>query len=241
MTFQIHSFENPFIPIIKMSFEEKYGYTAPLDEIHTLLEEEFITHQEKEYHNQLHAWRKDRDSVFVKSFHEFVDKYTIFNETYYRFLRTVILPKFPKETRLAVQKTPNIRFSLPNTAAIGFDPNDPENIVGLHCDRNFGHHETEMNFVIPITRMFDTNSIYHEPPELLGSNIDPYQFDNLVLDENQFVQAYFNEIRHCNRINLTGKSRISFDIRVIPYSKYLENIESFRGTKFELGKYYVVV
>jgi len=241
MTFFIHSFENPFVRIIQQVFEESYGYTGSLDEIHTLLDTPVISATEKEYHTQLHEWRKDRDSVFVKKFHEFVDKNTVFNETYYQFLRTTILPHFPKETKLVVQKTPNIRFSLPHTAAIGYDPKDPVNIVGLHCDRQFGHHETEMNFVIPITRMFDTNSIYYEPPELLGQNIDPLEYENLVLHENEFVQAYFNQIKHCNRINQTGKTRISFDIRVIPYSKYVENADVFKGTKFEWGKYYLVL
>jgi hypothetical protein len=241
MTLQISTFENPFINIIKKVFEENYGYKGSLDEIHSLLDTPSITHEQKEYHTQIHEWSKDRDSVFVKKFHEYVDKNTLFNETYYNFLRTTILPRFPKETQLVIQKTPNIRFSLPNTAAIGCDPKDPKNIVGLHCDRDFGHHETEMNFVIPITRMFDTNSIYYEPTELLGDNIDPLHYENLVLNENEYVKAYFNQIKHCNRINQTNKTRISFDIRVIPYSKYIQHVDDFKGTKFELGKYYVVL
>jgi hypothetical protein len=240
MTFQIHSFENPFTTIIEQIFAEAYHYTGELDELHQLLESPTdLTQEEKEYHRHLHEWRKDRDSIFVKKFHEFVDKNTIFNETYYHFLRTQILPLFPNETKIVVQKTPNIRFSLPENAAIGFDPKDPDNIVGLHCDNDFGHHETEMNFVVPITSMFDTNSIYYEPH--LNSNIDPLQFENLILHKYEFVQAYFNKIRHCNRINKTNKTRISFDIRVIPYSKYQENLSDFKGTKFELGKYYIVL
>lgn len=240
MTVQIHSFENPFINIIEDVFSKAYNYTGPLDNLHELLDSpKYLSQEEKNYHRHLHEWKKDRDSIFVKKFHDYVDKNTIFNETYYNFLRTHVLPLFPNETKLVVQKTPNIRFSLPDNAAIGFDPKDPENIVGLHCDNNFGHHETEMNFVVPITRMFGSNSIYYEPH--LNSSIDPLHFENLVLEKNEFVQAYFNKLHHCNRINKTDKTRISFDIRVIPYSKYQENIEYFKGTKFELGKYYVVL
>jgi len=239
MTFQIHNCENPFPELIKDMFSLSYNYTEPLEQIHKLLDTSSLTKEEKEYHKHLHEWQKDRNSVFVKRFHEYVDKYTHFNEAYYKFARENILPKFPQETKIVIQKTPNIRFSLPDNAAIGVDPNDPDHIVGLHCDRQFGHHPTEMNFVIPITNMGGSNSIYYEP--FPNSNVHPIHFENLVLTTDQFLQAYFNEIRHCNRINRTNKTRISFDIRVIPFSKYQENIEDFKGTKFELGKYYIVL
>jgi hypothetical protein len=220
-------------------FSTIFNYSESIDQIHKLLQSPILSEQEKDYHKQLHEWQKDRDSIFVKKFHEYVDKYTHFNEAYYAFIRKYILPQFPNETKLVIQKTPNIRVSTPNNAAIGFDPRDPEHIVGLHCDSHFGHHPTEMNFVIPVTNMFESNSIYHEPYQ--NSNIQPTHYENLVLNPNQFLQAYFNQILHCNRINRTDKTRISFDIRVIPYSQYQENIEDFKGTKFELGKYYIVL
>jgi hypothetical protein len=239
MSIKIYEFENPFIEVLQNIFTTFYEYSGPLDELHTLLDTNQLSEEEKDYHKQLHEWRKDRDSTFVKRFHEYVDKYTMFNESYYTFLRTYILPLFPEETKLVIQKTPNIRFSLPDNAAIGYDPIDPENIIGLHCDREFGHHPTEQNFIIPITSMFESNSLYYEP--YIQSNVNPLEYENLVLKPNQFINAYFNEIKHCNRINKTDKTRISFDIRIIPYSKYMTNLQEFKGTKFELGKYYIVL
>lgn len=98
MTVQIHSFENPFIGLIEKAFAEAYKYTGQLDELHQLLNlPHYLTEEEKDYHRHLHEWSKDRNSIFVKKFHEFVDKNTIFNETYYRFLRTQILPFFQKK------------------------------------------------------------------------------------------------------------------------------------------------
>jgi hypothetical protein len=239
MTVELHSCENPFPQLLQDMFSQYYNYNGPLDEIHTLLDSSFLSNEEKEYHKQLHGWSKDRNSIFVRKFHEYVDKHTHFNEAYYAFLRKYVLPRFPNESKLVIQKTPNIRFSLPDTAAIGFDPKDPENIVGLHCDRHFGHHPTEQNFIIPMTNMFESNSIYHEP--FPNSGVHPYEFDNLVINTDQFVQAYFNQILHCNHINQTNKTRISFDIRIIPYSQYQAHLEDFQGTKFELGKYYIVL
>lgn len=240
MTVEIHPCDNPFPDILEEMFSLFFNYTESLDQIHTLLESPTLTEEEKGYHKRIHEWKKDRDSIFVKRFHEYVDKYTRFQDTYHQFIRKNIKPLFPNETHLAIQKTPNIRFSLPRNAAIGCDPNDPPEIVGLHCDRDFGHNPAEQNFIIPITSMFSTNSIYYDPnPET--TNTDPLQFVPLVLQTTEFAQAYFNKIRHCNRINQTNQTRISFDIRVIPFSKYQQNLSNFKGTKFELGKYYVVL
>ena len=235
MSVQIHTCENPFPYILEEMFSLSFQY----GEIHTLLDTHLLTEDEKDYHNHIHEWRKDRNSIFVKRFHEYVDKYTRFQDTYHQFIQKYIKPLFPNETHLAIQKTPNIRFSLPQTAAIGFDPKDPPQIIGLHCDRDFGHHPIEQNFIIPITKMEGSSSIYYEPTP--QSNIHPFQFENLSLETDQFAQAYFNHIRHCNRINKTDKTRISFDIRVIPFSQYQENIAQFKDTKFELGKYYIVI
>ena len=236
---QIHNFENPFPELIKEIFEKNYEFYESLDNLHELLETPLVSKEDKDYHKQLHDWKNDRNSIFIKQFHQYVDTTPIFNETYLQFVQTYIKPLFPNETHIVVQKTPNIRFGLPDSAAIGRDPKDPQNIIGLHCDSDFGHNENEMNFVIPITKMFGSNSIYYEPG--FNSQVHPTEFENIVLETNQFFQGYFNKLRHCNKINQTGKTRISFDIRIIPYSKYMENLDFFEGTKFELGKYYIVL
>ena len=234
---QKHRFENPFPELIKTIFEKKYEFYDTLDNLHDVLSTSLVSQEDKTYHKEIHDWKNDRNSIFIKLFHSYVDENPIFNETYHRFIKENIAPLF--QERLVIQKTPNIRFSFPDSAAIGCDPKDPDNIIGLHCDSNFGHNENEMNFIVPITRMFSTNSIFYEP--VLNSQIEPIDFSCLVLEENEFLQAYFNKLRHCNQINKTDKTRISFDIRIIPYSKYMENLAFFEGTKFELGKYYIVL
>lgn len=231
--------KNPFPEIIQNIFKANYECDISLNKIHALLETDLVSEEQKLYHKQLHSWKNDRNSIFVKDFHEYVDTHPSFNQVYHNFIKEYIKPLFPSENNLVVQKTPNIRYSLPDNAAIGYDINDPKDIVGLHCDSDFGHSENEMNFIIPITDMYGTNSIYFEPR--IGSKTSSIEFQNLVLSTDQFFQAYFNKIKHCNRINDTNDTRISFDIRVIPYTKYMENLAFFRGTKFELGKYYIVL
>jgi hypothetical protein len=232
-------FDNQFVEHIQQLFEKNYEYYGSLEDLHEILETSLISEEDKEYHKQIHDWNQDRNSIFIKQFHKYVDETPEFEQTYKSFLTNYVKPLFPLEEKIVVQKTPNIRFHFPDSAAIGRDPKDPENIIGLHCDSNFGHNENEMNFIIPLTSMYDTNSIYYETEQ--DSNIDPQQFENLILKRNVFFQVYFNKLRHCNKINITNKTRISFDIRVIPYSKYMENIETLSQTKFALGNYYVVL
>jgi len=236
---KIENCENPFIQHIQNIFRKNYNFTGPLDTLHEILDSTLIPEDQKEYHKQLHDWNNDRNSIFVKQFHQYVDENPEFNETYHTFMKAYAKPLFPPEDTIVIQKTPNIRFHFPNTAAIGKDPKDPENIIGLHCDSNFGHNENELNLIIPITPMYETNSIYYETE--IDSNMDPNDFENLTLETNQVFEVYFNKLRHCNKINKTGKTRISFDIRIIPYTKYMENLDFFQGTKFELGKYYIVL
>ena len=87
--------------------------------------------------------------------------------------------------------------------------------------------------------MFDTNSIYFEPYE--NSNYPYENYNNLKLNKNNLAFLYFNKWKHFNKINLTNKTRVSFDIRIIPYSKYKENIKKSETNKNNLiiGDYFI--
>jgi hypothetical protein len=152
-----------------------------------------------------------------------------------------VKPLYPEETHILYQKTPNLRISFPLTTAIGRRPEtDPdEYIIGLHNDAEFGHPPEEMNFIIPITRMYSTNSIYYE--ETPNMNTEYNQYSCLELVENEFFQCYFNQLNHYNRINGTGNTRISLDFRIIPYSKYNATYNETSVTsnkKLQLGEYF---
>ena len=256
----IIDFDNHFIAVIKSVFENAYDYKEDLDQLHNLLTTDKIPTAELVYQSKTQILGKnDRESIFIKKFHEYVDKNETpnFTKTYEDFIRQYVLPRFPKETKLVIQKTPNIRFSFPSHAAIGSNPLDsegnpidPDGIIGLHKDADFGHHYTEQNFIIPVTDMFDTNSLYYNPSinkteqnEIPDTNKskDKKKFINLELKNNKFFTGYFNQWPHYNKINQTGKTRISFDLRVIPYSSYESNEDYFVGTKFELNKGYYIL
>jgi len=235
--------ENPFIGFIAKIFEAKYKYTDELRNLQSLLEK--IPESDKEKCVKIQTLGvNDRQCPFIADFHEAVDASDEFTKLYHTFIRKNILPLFPKETTLVVQKTPNIRFSFPNSAAIG-KRKDPEHAssesdrIGFHCDADFGHHFSEMNFIIPMTPMYDSNSLYYE--QIDDEQVEIYKNLKMLDPQSEFFQGYLNKLHHYNRINQTQHTRISFDIRIIPYSEYIEYLDAFRGTKFELGKYYVVL
>lgn len=231
--------KNPFVSLIEQLFKHEYNYTGPLDELHTILES--LPVDKKEECIKIYTIGKDdRKNIFIQNFHKFVDESNEFERTYHAFMRKYVKPLFPNDN-IVIQKTPNIRFSFPESAAIGKHEKEDkkDGIIGYHCDSDFGHHHTEMNFIVPVTKMYETNSVYYEPTA--SSDIQIKDYENLVLLPHQFFKGYLNKQRHYNRLNQTGKTRISYDLRVIPYTEYMDHYADFKGTKFDLGKYYIVL
>tara|TARA_B100001093_G_scaffold518986_1_gene605886 strand:- start:1680 stop:2411 length:732 start_codon:yes stop_codon:yes gene_type:complete len=234
---------NTFKTLLLNKFENKFGIDK-FENIHLLLNTNKLNKDEKKFYNipiQLFG-KTDRKSPFVKYFYKLFDTdYSILYE-YLNFIKNHIKPLYPKEEYLVIQKTPNIRFHLPGYSNIGSrDTDKSKDIIGLHYDGEFGHPETEMNVILPITNMFDTNSIYYEKEP--NSNLDYNKYNNLMLKENEFFMGYFNKCNHYNKINKTNITRVSIDFRIIPYSKYKDNNETSATskTKFEIGKYYMII
>lgn len=228
--------ENPFVEFLGKIFQKKYDFQKQLCYLH-----EIIVQIEKEEEKQKYVHvgilgKDDRICPFIHDFHKGVDESDEFNEIYHKFVQREIMPLVTKENKLVIQKTPNIRFSIPEYSAIGQNPKDDyEDIVGYHKDADFGHDEDEINFIVPLTAMYDSNSIYYE------TNIESNKFMNLKLDISQMFQGYLNQLHHYNKRNETKHTRISFDLRVMEYEKYMKKREKFANTKFELGKYYIVL
>ena len=234
---------NKMKSILLNSYKNKFGIDK-FENTHLLLNTNRLNEDEKKFYNipiQIFG-KTDRKSIFVKYFYTIFDKdYTILYE-YLNFIKNNIKPLYPKEKYLVIQKTPNIRFHLPGYSNIGSRETDKfQDIIGVHYDGEFGHPDTEMNIILPITKMFDTNSIYYETTPNSKLNYDKY--NNLILKENEFFMGYFNKCNHYNKINKTNITRVSLDFRIIPYSKYkkTDQYSATSKTKFELGKYYMLI
>ena len=57
----------------------------------------------------------------------------------------------------------------------------------------------------------------------------------------EFVEFNGNKCTHGSKINVTGATRVSFDFRILPISKYIKGKNKTSVTqsnKFEVGEYY---
>ncbi len=234
---------NKFKTTLFNYYENRFGIDK-FENIHLLLDTNKLNEKEKKFYDipiQLFG-KTDRKSIFVQYFYELFDKdYTILYE-YLNFIKKYVKPLYPNEEYLVIQKTPNIRFHLPGYSNIGSrDTDKSKDFIGVHYDGEFGHPDTEINVILPITKMFDTNSIYYEPEP--NSNLNYNEYNCLKLKENEFFTGYFNKCNHYNKINKTNVTRVSLDFRIIPYSKYKNNNtkSATSKTKFEIGQYYMII
>lgn len=231
-----------FSHLINKIYETYFNYKIELEDIHDLLNTDLIDDNTKKYYKTIPLFGiNDRKSIFIDIYHKYYDNNNEFKDMYINFIQNIIKPTYyPDETHLVIQKTPNIRLHLPNCTNIGKRPTDPnEHIIGVHKDVEFGHSENEMNYILPITKMYDTNSLYFEN----GLDTTFEDFSNLKLDTNEYAQLYLNQLRHYNKINTTNKTRISMDFRIIPFSKYKETQNKTETCKMHLtiGNYFILV
>jgi len=172
------------------------------------------------------------------------DVQTWYHETFYNYLKTndngkdmqkmynnlieeVILPYLDINEAL-VQKFPSFRVQLPGNIAV----------AKIHTDNSLGHPIGEINFTYSFTDMFDTNAIWIEKMPRMKEFIPIEQKENSITSFNA------NLCMHYNKLNETGKTRMSMDFRVLPLNYYdKEKVLSSHSTnqKFVDGGYYNLI
>jgi len=244
----IHKFDHNkhnFSELLTEMYYKKYNIIQPnftLDNFHQFILPMFPIEQQSEF-IKIHKFGvNDRQLIFIKDYYQYVDSSPTFLEKYTQFIRQVVKPIYPEEKTIYFQTTPNLRISFPGSTAIGrLEETDPSSeIIGLHSDGDFGHSDHEINFVFPITRMFDTNSIYYETER---NTPNPADFANISIEENELFNDYLSYKRHYNKINQTEKTRMSLDFRVILGSQYTEST-TYSVTakkKFVVGEYFTLL
>lgn len=209
----------PFYNTVQSIFNIK---STPLELIHTIKSSPldqvtFNTDTSTDFHKAYYSSPKYKDIINI----------------YDAFIKDNILPLFNED--LVVQKEPSFRVCVPNNTALGrCDTDINTEIIGMHCDGDYNHPPEEINFMMTITGQENTNSCYIE------SQPNKADFFPVKLDRGEFMSFYGNKCRHYNKINLTGRTRISFDFRVIPYSRYKNN-DSFSvhsNRKLCIGEYF---
>lgn len=202
------------------------GLEGNLQEAHTLIKDSIEWEQI--------TFQNDTSTAFHTKYYK-SPHYNEMIELYHHFLKEWLLPQL-EEDEYIVQKEPSFRIHIPNNTALGKrgDEKDEEKI-GFHCDGDYNHPRSEINYMITITGQNDTNSCYVESEPGKGD------FHPINIQYGEVFRFYGNQCRHYNMKNNTGKTRISFDFRIIPASQYEEtdNAAIHSGRKFTVGGYYM--
>ena len=152
-------------------------------------------------------------------------KFGVFLNKYKKFVNYLSSSVF--EEKLIYQRRPTIRVQFPESKAVG----------AFHRDRDYNHPIEEINIWVPITSVINTNSIWIE------SSYDKEDYKPVKLNYGQAI-IFDSGLKHGNKINIENLTRLSFDFRVIPESKW-ENIKAKKikssisqNLKLELNDYY---
>ena len=179
------------------------------------------------------TFQNDTSTEFHKKYYK-SPYYHEMIELYHTFLQNWLLPQL-EEDEYIVQKEPSFRIHLPNNTAVGKRENEEDEKIGLHCDGDYNHPKEEINYMLTITGQSDTNSCYVE------SEPGKEDYHPINIQYGEVFRFYGNRCRHYNKKNISKKTRISFDFRVIPASQYKEVDASavHSGRKFCIGEYYI--
>ena len=185
-------------------------------------------HSHKDY--ELFTREKDQSTLWHVSFYERIRRDDSFDETYTDFLHDIIKPRFNEE--IVYQKIPTFRVHLPNNIAVGEFHKHKH-----YRDQEWADKVQELNYFVPLTKAYGTNTIWAETEE------DKGDFKEIRANYGECVEWSATKLTHGNKQNLTSVTRISFDFRIIPKSRYVESNHLTINTKipFGIGGYYGVL
>lgn len=150
-----------------------------------------------------------------------------FHNTWRNFIIEVIKPVFAAEEKIIYQSFPSFRIQYPNSKAIW--------VWHYDNDGHHGHPLGEINVMIPLTIMFGTNAVWKESIPGLADYLP------LELNPGEIALWNGNRCKHGNKINKTGVTRVSFDIRVLPRKFYKPDHSgktATTGKSYTIGGYY---
>ena len=200
-----------------------------LSQVHTLLDVESA--------DKLFTNENDDTTKFHDRFYQKLNSgWRELEETYKNFVVMVMKNVF-NENSIIYQASPTFRVQLPNNIAVGGNKDDLPERYGWHKDTDdeYAHPPFEKNFIIPLTNSEDTASVFIET----YPNSD--EFKSASMKVGEFFQFAGGECIHGNKINVTGRSRVSLDFRVVlkdDYDEEYSESSKLKNKKFQVGGYY---
>jgi perosamine synthetase len=153
----------------------------------------------------------DRDTDLHQIFYKEIKTNDTFKKLYCLFIKDLHSHFFPEEEIIMYQSYPSVRFQYMESVTI------PPHKDSDHLSN---HPIGEKNFLIPITEMVNTNSIFIE------SSPDKKDFKSIHLKPGELFYFNGNTCTHFNKKNKENKLRISLDFRIILKKDYVKYINS---------------
>jgi len=168
----------------------------------------------------------DQNTKHHKLFYQWMETDS-FKKLYENFIWSHIRPIYNE--KIVVQAKPTFRICYPNNIAVGEFHKDK-----WYRDGEWAAKVREMNIFLPFTDAYDSNTIIVESKE------DKKDFSPMNCKYGEFILWDGPNLLHGNKINQTGKTRISIDFRIIEYKNYIPSEKGSinLGKKFKLGEYY---
>ena len=174
--------------------------------------------------------QNDQSTIWHRCFYKMIREDESFNDVYLKFLKDKIKPRFNEE--IVYQNIPTFRVHLPGNISVGEFHKDKH-----YRDEKWANQVRELNYFLPLTKAYGTNTIWAETEEDLGD------YREIRADYGECVEWCATKLTHGNKQNITRNTRVSFDFRVIPKSRYVESGYLTINTKipFGIGGYYGVL
>lgn len=167
------------------------------------LEKDQSTHLHRAVYNLLDT---EDGEVFLSVYRSFID----------RHIKPLAGEPFLYQTR------PTFRFHLQGNLAVG----------EMHRDRDYNHNSHEVNIYVPLTRAFDSNTIWIESEE--GKN----DLSPIEAEFGEYIVFDGANLLHGNKLNETGICRVSFDFRILLKRFYEPGKKTNTGRDMNIGSYW---
>tara|TARA_B100001142_G_scaffold325505_1_gene379228 strand:- start:9331 stop:11172 length:1842 start_codon:yes stop_codon:yes gene_type:complete len=151
------------------------------------------------------------DTDLHEIFYNNIKSDNYFKKIYCKFIKDIYKEFFPNEKYMIFQTYPSVRFQFMKSVTIP-PHKDSDNLSN--------HPLGEKNFLVPITEMKNTNSIYIELEP------DKKDFKSIHLKPGELFYFNGNMCTHYNKPNKEGKLRISLDFRIMLYDDYIKYLNT---------------
>lgn len=165
----------------------------------------------------------DQSSSWHRKFYDHFQ--AVFQPVYVDFVRAFIAPEFGIDfSNLIFQRIPTFRIQLVNNVSVG----------EWHRDRDYNHGSSEINFWMPFTDTYDTNTVWMETEEG-KEDIQPFE-----VQYGEILCFRGADLLHGNHINQTQHTRVSVDFRIVHRDRFIPSHKGSinTGVKFDLGGYF---